>query len=142
MLCHREMLNNFVLLSLLISNSVKTLLSLLFSICWGGEERWVVSFLVSIFISVPLTLFVLHFSDNEGCGPNLVPYFIESKILSVVKCAIFDLPLRKKKQCCLNYNAMLSYHLEFLLCTYQKNSFRLRHIFYHISHCANRKSKT
>lgn len=71
--------------------------SLPFSICWGRGERCVVSFLVRISISVSLTLFLPHFLDNERWCLNLVPYFIESKILSTARWVIFLFTTKKEK---------------------------------------------
>lgn len=62
----KKMLTNFVLLSLLINNAMNTSYYLYFFPFNGeGGERWIVSFLVSIFISLSLTLSLLHFGDNE-----------------------------------------------------------------------------
>lgn len=113
------------------------LLSLPVSTYWGGR---IVSLLVSIFIPLSLSL---SFS-------LLLRQKVMSKLRSVfhwtwdtVSCKMrhFYLPLRQKTQSCLSYNVML-YHLEFLFFAYQKNSFRLRHIFIIFHTCTNIKSKT
>lgn len=137
MLCHREVLTSFVLFSLVIGNSLNTFCYLCF--CpFAGEKR----VLLSQYFPPRLSpLFLSHFLDNERWYLNLVPYFIECKIVSIIRWAFFSLLWSKKKQCCLNYSVMLFYHLKFLFCTYQKNSFRVKHIFIIFHTCANIKSE-
>lgn len=115
------------------------LLSSLVSTCWGGR---IVSLLVNIFIPLSLSLFFSSLLRQQKVMSKLTSVFHWT--WDTVRCKMrhFYLPLRWKTQGCLSCNVMLSYHLEFLFFAYQKNSFRLRHIFIIFHTCTNIKSKT